>query len=264
MLQKIVPFFLLILLISCSSDDSTASCKLMSVKVGVLFQEEMQNPFVTPYDPNSSGRLTFIYGSNNKISEVHGGVLLFPPGQSLMTWMYHDSVVDLVTYSQDTVKVHFNSGNPSSRKKKFFKIRNGKVVYRKDMDNIYTNEYTYTYSGNTINETMNGQPYRTFTMVDGNLVSVERLYYNSTNQIAGKKEYRFMNYDNSQNLLKGMFYVSGAFFTAFSDNNYQRLEINNYTYSNGIYTLNGNGYSQGPPFTYDENNIADVFEQSCD
>lgn len=263
MRQKISVFLIYILLVSCSSDNSLSPiCKLLSVKVKVLFHEDLS--ITSAYNPNFSGKLNFEYDNQNKLTMVKGGVLVPPPGQFLTNWYYDDSVVDLVTYSSDTIKVHYNSTNLASTNKKAFKLDNsGRLLYKKETKGNIINEYNYAYNGNTILETRNGYEYRTYTMSNGNLVSIEQFYRSGIgNAITGKKQFLFLNYDATENLLKGKYYIDGAFFNGFSNNNYQRFEMNQYSYNNGTYTQTSNYYATFP-LTYSSDNVADVFEKSC-
>ena len=69
----------------------------------------------------------------------------------------------------------------------------------------------------------------------------------------------FENYDTSINLLEGHFFITGAFYKAFLDNNFNSIEINNYRYVNGEFVLKSNSAFS---FKYgvDSKNIPDLYE----
>ena len=96
-------------------------------------------------------------------------------------------------------------------------------------------------------------------MNGNNLASVEKFVYNSDRTISMKTEIFFSNYDHSLNLLKGKFFINGAFYRAFSENNYNKVVVKNYSMDNNQLTL----YSiLGDSISYQVNsaNIPDLFE----
>ena len=269
MFKKIIPAICLVVLCACSGDDTTATdpCKVTSVARKVLLVDDVT--LSTNYNPTFSNKLTFEYDAQNRISKIHGGLVLMAPGQGLNSgWLYYNEVEDAVSYHNDTIRGDY-SNNQTNKPyiKEFVTNHNNQLTYRKLTSFIYNttviDEYTYTYTANQVIENKNGQLYRTFYLENGNVTKVECIYHDSsTGAITGKKDYVFSNYDDKPNLVKGKYFVNGLLYTAFSSNNFQRMDTNTYTYSNNEYVLNGNGYLFFT-LTYDSDNTADIFEKVC-
>ena len=64
-----------------------------------------------------------------------------------------------------------------------------------------------------------------------------------------KKEILFTEYDDRPNPLKNKFYILGAFYRAFSKNNYVKVSINEYDWIDGVFVKN-QIFSFTVPFQY--------------
>lgn len=78
-------------------------------------------------------------------------------------------------------------------------------------------------------------------------------------KIISKVEFIYSDYDQSINLLKGFYYIHGAFYNAFSINNYKKREVNTYSCSNNQYTQISSSIVS-INYSIDSNNIPDLFE----
>ena len=173
---------------------------------------------------------------------------------------------DLITYENDIIKVQY-SHNFTSPYTKEYVIIDGRLVNRK-VTNLYPLKsepilYTYHYKDNEITEMVNGRVYRKFLLSDGNLLKVEQIKYSfPDNEIIGKREYIFSGYDNSENLLKGKFFISGALFKAFSKNNYSNIDVCDYGIFDNVFILLDTASSTYES-SYDSDNISLIFEREC-
>jgi hypothetical protein len=265
-MKKYALFLAVLLLASCSqNNEPTISCKLNKVKIITLIYDDL-SPII--YSTSFSGNLTLEYNNDGSVSKVYGAFLNYPSGSSLSNWANNDNTYDEYNYSGNTLTVtHSANRNEKPYIKEFNFANNGQLLSKK-VTNLYPFtsspiNYTYEYIGDTILEKSNGTLYRTFYLSNGNLQRVEKLMTNLSGQIIGKNEYTFENYDNTPNLLKGMYYINGAFFKAFSNNNFQKYTYQNYNYVNNEFVPNGNSKSISFSLTYNSDNVASIFEQNC-
>ena len=268
MLKNIFCSLLFLALFSCSNDSNDGdSCRMTSIMTLSSHIDDV--PMANLYNPNFSGRLHFEYGGNNKIKKVYGGLRIYynTSGQGpTITWRRDDSVVDSITYHQDTIRVDCSSNGYDKPYVKKFVINNNQLVYRSTLTNTYNTtylyEYTYEYNGDTILENLNGQLFRTFTMSNGNLVKIEQINRGGNGNIVGKKEMIYSNYDNAENLAKGKFFINGLLHKSFSANNYQSYEIIDYYYENNEYVPGNTSYLNFI-MSYDSDNLPIIFERNC-
>lgn len=265
-MKKYILFLVVLILASCSqNNEPSISCKLNKVKIITLIYDDL-SPIM--YSTTFSGNLKLEYNNDGSVSKVYGTFLNYPDSNSLSNWVNNDNTYDEYTYSGNTTTVtHSANTNQKPYIKEFNIATNGQLLSKK-VTNIYPYQsspinYTYEYNGDTILEKRNGTLYRTFYLVNGNLQRVEQINTNFSGEIIGKNEYTFENYDNTPNLLKGMFSINGAFFKAFSNNNFQKYTYKSYNYVNNEFVQNGNSKSLSFTLTYNSENIASIFEQIC-
>ncbi|UMY67002.1 MULTISPECIES: hypothetical protein [unclassified Flavobacterium] len=256
-------FALAAIVFGCSNDESEPSCRLISVSTLPLWFEDYLTG-VPSSDPTFDGKLHFSY-VNGKIAKVKGGMMRrSDPHTFFMTGSVEDSLV----YNGDSVRVYVaHNIDPFLQRVHTYRITNNQLTYWKKAEVsvsglVYFPNLTYEYNGDTILEKRNGNLWRVFEMQNGNLTKVTQNFYDAQGQYAGKREWLFTDYDTSPNLLKGKFYIEGAFFAAFSNNNYRRWE------ERSSYVLDGQEIFGGPSYveyglTYDADGSATLFEQSC-
>lgn len=269
-MKKFFPLaFIITILFSCSGNDdrneTIKSCKLLNVKIVALTYDDFVFS-TTTFDPNFTGKINFEYDNQNRISKVKGSFVNIPSGNDLKNWVMSNEAEDLVTYQNNVIKVQY-AYNFTSPYTKEFVIDGDKLISRK-VTNLYPLKsdpvvYTYEYNGNDINEIVNGKVYRKFTLSNGNLVKVEQIKYSfPNNEVIGKREYKFYNYDSTENLLKGKFFISGALFKAFSKNNYSKIDIDDFVISNNDFVLADSSTFDFVP-SIDSDNISTIFEREC-
>ena len=230
-------------LISCTADDNTETCKMTSTKTAALYYD---NIYLVAYNPNFSGKIRFEY-TGGKITKILGGPQYSSFG--FTDYIFLDTIENDVSYANDTIYVENNtygyySENPYVEK---YVIKNGKLKYRKSYtwmqgSGPWATEATYEYSGDDIFEKVNGVLARTFHTENQNLVHVEQIHYGLSGEIWGKTTWSFSNHDDNDNLLKGKFFINGAFYTAFSKSNWREIVVQKYTYENGQFTPNENTF----------------------
>jgi hypothetical protein len=275
MIKKIAFVFLLSsLAISCSNDENSAdpiisgpqvNCQLTTINVSTLTIDDIK---IEGYNSGFTGKLHFDYDNQNRVIRIRGGLkATYTLGSLAPKWAYYDDITDTITYTDNVISVRYSNNSQVRPFDKEFTIAEGKIQSRKVTS--YTGfsltpvTYTYEYTDTGVVEKKDNVVYRTFTIDNGNLIKVERLsrhYF--TGEIVAKEELIFGDYDTSKNWLKGNFFINGAFFKAFSANNYRTFARNDYIVENGIYVLQSD-YSSWMAFGYDANNVAEIFSVDC-
>lgn len=246
-----IKYNLLILLfvsLSCSSDDTVDSnvsnCQITAANPLQLFYEymdELELGSTTTGPFTSFDGIHFEYDSSNRINKVFGGPVMVPVGGNLIEWVMSNSVEYDILYSENTISIMSNYEPLYEGNLRLFNITNSNLINRTVTipQGLLTQEVTfnYTYEGNTILEYKGDELYRTFYLENGNLVKVEELRYGNLtdplgepNTLIGKNELVFSEFDNLPNLLKAKFYIDGAFFKGFSNNNYHAIELKRFNY----------------------------------
>jgi hypothetical protein len=142
---------------------------------------------------------------------------LITVGNSVVTYSKRvDSEGNILEYSSNPITYYLNTQNKIEKITKTF-----------NNSNLY--EYSYIYSGDSIQEMINDSILgRTFYYNVNNLAKVVTKKFNTQGKLISKKEMLFENYDQNPNPLKNHYYLPGAFFRAFSNNNYKSLTIQEY------------------------------------
>ncbi|WP_372792838.1 hypothetical protein [Lutibacter sp.] len=252
-------FFLIIILqfmFSCSDNNEDAlKCKLTSCEVSALFYPEINQPI--SYNPNFSNKIYFEYNNQDQIIKVLGGLVRISDGANFYNYAFVNNVEATVSYVNNTI----TNGNST-----YLILENGKLISRKTINPMYgiEVEYNYEYHENKILELSDNRLIRTFYLINDNLTRIEEIFHNNNGEvIVGKRDIIFSNYDTSKNLLKGLFFIHGAFYKAFSNNNYKTVELNSYDYENNNYILRETNYSLNFNFDVNSEGIPDLFEQDC-
>lgn len=271
MIKKLISItFLSIVFFSCTNGDEnpkpvlTENCNIRSVKTKTLLFDDIA---LDGYNESFPETIAFEYDDLQRIVSVRGGLKATGGIDTLMHWTLFQEVNDTITYDNNVISVKYsNNVSPRPYDKEFVisgnQLLNRKVTSYNSPFSVNPVTYTYEYNSTGIIEKINNVVYRTFTIENGNLVKVEHLAYNSANAIVLKEEYLFSNYDNSDNLLKGKYYINGAFFKAFSNNNYKSYVYNKYLVENGNYKLEKQ-YSLNIDFVNGPQNFPDLFTRNC-
>lgn len=237
---------------SCSSDDNSTedNCKLLSYQSAQLYYEYLdRNLFgaTNSFSLNFDG-VNLVYDNQNRISGVSGGPRKIPSGPNLSEWIMSNDVAYSITYSGNTVTTTSVVTSFFGETNNVYTISASKIDSRSVIllvGLIYdTVHFTYEYGNNKVLEYKNNALYRTFYFEDDNLLKVEELRYGNLenpfgepNTLVGKFEIVFSEFDILPNLLEGKFYLDGAFFKAFSKNNYHKIERLQYIFNQETQTF---------------------------
>lgn len=262
---KIIYVGIILVLISCSTDDSVETnkklFKILSAKTNTLIYDEINEPVL--FNPNFLNKINFEYNTQNQIYSIIGGPVLILVGTNVDGYTFVNDVINEIRYSGDTIITENSINNINNPDIYKYVIKNDKLVFKQVIANssfYYTFNYNYEYVDNRIIEYLNGKEKSIYFLTQNNLTKVEKFNYNLTGDvIIGKQEMFFSNYDESINLLKNHFFINGAFYKSFSDNNYNSYEIKEYSFENNQYILINTALSSFN-YTVDSNNIPNLFD----
>lgn len=263
--------FAFVSLLSCSRNEDNSKtpkndCKIVTAKTyNYLFDDVAISTSSSDVNFN---KFTFEYNSENRINKVTGGLVVASSG-NLGAFYLSNVASDEITYSGSTVLVKVSANMTIRPYDKEYVIENGKILSQKIIskfpvsNNTLSTNFNYEYSGNQVLEKFNGvlnnRINKTLTIDNGNLGKVIKWMYDSDGNINGKTEIIYSDYDKQENLLKGKFFINGAFYSAFSNNIYNKVDSKSYDLTNGVYVLNGNHFTA----TYNPTSTSNYFERNC-
>jgi len=258
------------LLFSCkdSKDEPQIHYKLKTIKSSLLYYEELYNSsyFYVPYsnivwDKNFNSTTALQYNEQNQVISTNYGASIYPIGTNQNYIAFSKTNIDKIQFNGDVINTEncFPYSNYTDTIK--YIIKDEKLLERIVLIGYFNqkHDYSYQYANDKIVETMNGLKTSEFYLTNSNITKIEKFQYNNSNEIVSKTEFIYSNYDQSINLLKGYYYIHGAFYNAFSTNNYKKRIVNTYSYSNNQYTqISASSLSIN--YNIDSNNIPDLFE----
>ncbi|WDF46502.1 hypothetical protein PQ459_16570 [Chryseobacterium sp. KACC 21268] len=258
--------FAFVSFLSCSRDEDKSEtpengCNIVTAKTqNYQFDDVIIS--MSGFDVNFN-RFFFEYDSQRRINKITGGLVGSPPGD-LGGFYLSNKASDEITYSGNTVSVKVSANMTIRPYDKEFVIENDRIISQKVTSKypFQTSDpvtYLYEYSGNQILEKVNSRLTKTITVENGNLSKVIKWRYSLDGNINGKTEIIYSDYDNQENLLKGKFFINGAFYSAFSNNIYNKIDSKTYDLLNGAYVFNGNYFNT----TYDPASTSNYFEKNC-
>lgn len=271
------------LLVSCSTGDdinSEDNCKLVSYEAAQLyfdyFPREDLGFRVDNFDPNFEG-IQIEYDANNIITRIIGGPTPFPMGSNLTGWMISDQTQYDIDYSENVTSITSVLESFYGDTTNDYTIINSKVVERSIIiPQGLLNEkvdFTYQYQGNTVLEYKEDDLYRIFHLENNNLIKIEEFVYHDINNplqesdiLYAKYETIFSEFDDLPNLLQGKFFIDGAFFKAFSSNNYHKVELKYYLFNTETEEFeldNSNTNWRSYNFGVNEDGSSGLFKSDC-
>lgn len=233
--MKKIAILSLIILAACSCKKDvivTATPKLLSCNIGYLvFNEDLQklNGNSINYTPSdTSGTFcTYSYKDGTLIWST-GGMVPIPSGMNLNNKLFMTDAYDSIEVVDNSVYVFSkwkfeNAIHPRPYAPATYLLDSQKRLLRitEHLNGGTDNIYEYTYSNNLITETSNISASRKFYFENNNLVKVLTEFPNLQGVVGKKIEILFHNFDNKPNPFKNMYYAEGAFYRAFSANNYE-------------------------------------------
>jgi hypothetical protein len=266
--------FIILATFGCKKDESPSSShKLINCKIEYLFfQDDIQfSEIHTLNFPSGDSVLVCSYTYDpDHLAKITGGFVPIPQGTNLTNYLFSDYAYDSLAVNNNAFYLfskfidgdgitHEYSSNPTI----FFLNSQNKLIKINKRDAFNPNGFylNYIYSENQITETVNnGSTNRKFYIENKNLVKVMTERYNSQSVLSWKKEILFQDYDDNPNPFKDMYFVRGAYFRAFSENNYQSYTINEYCQLSdstfGIYKT----YHFSMPITYNSDSYPNFGE----
>ncbi|MCB0399185.1 MAG: hypothetical protein KDD26_06075 [Winogradskyella sp.] len=271
-------------LFSCSASDddnnSENNCNLISFEPAQLYYEFFPRQDlgfrVNGFDENFEG-IQIEYAEDDRITRIIGGPTAVPAGVNLTDFIMTDLIQYEVNYSGNNIDIttifDFDQTETITN---YYTITNSRILERSVIrPRGIANEridFTYEYIGNKVFEYENEELFRTFYFENNNLIKVEELiYFNPDNifedsdMLYGKYEIIFSEFDNLPNLLKGEFFIDGAFFKSFSDNNYHRVEDKYYLYNQQTeeFEWNNNTNWRSYNFGVNDDDSSGLFTTDC-
>lgn len=243
MKKAIIPFIVIITVLSCKKDENlTITPKLKNCRVEYLYfaddimMRNNQSRDINPFDSIFTG-CSYFY-KDDKTIRVHGGFVTIPNGSDFTHQSFTKDAYDSICQIKNTVYVfpkYIVEGHTYENKSNstIFYFDSQQRLIKINMQDVLSQTFidlTYTYSANLITETdNNGLTRRKFYFENNNLVKVVYEKNDAQGAVFWKLEILFQEFDNKPNPLKNLFFVRGAFFRAFSENNYKSFTRNEYS-----------------------------------
>ncbi len=238
MKQTAVLLCILLSLASCKKDKDTLSVhRLIDCRVEYLF---LRDDIMVPADQESliaqDARQSAYTYTGDHVTRVDGSMILVPAGTNLNRYLFANNGYDSLVPGDNSVVCYwksFDNGiirtyplNPYI----FYTDAQGRLtrVFRTDGFHPGGYELHYVYAGDSIVEQYaDGSVRRTFYLSHGNLRKVLTKKH-LQGKLFSMHEILFYSYDNGPNPFRNRYYLRGAFFRAFSENNYLEYKVNDY------------------------------------
>jgi len=258
-MKKIVLIFsFLIVILSCDNNDSNPDRILKNIAVEYLYFDDgirFINTTLGFSPANPLETICSINYKNNAPVKIIGGFRQEASGYNLSNFVFSEDVSDSIVHDGGKVIVYtipkftyYISDNPDNPL--IYSLSADKSLQNITRRNGFVTNYAY--SGNIITETNSeGDVLRKFYLENNNLVKVEQEYFMPDGDLFKKIEILFKGFDNNPNPLQDKYYLIGAFFRAFSVNNFEEYTINTYFSSDGINLELQNTYTFSMPINYD-------------
>lgn len=266
MKKSAVLLFIILAFIGCTKDEIptiTPKLKTCGIQYLLLFEDiqwlNSGNHIII--DPNDTTGALFSYTyTEEKITRSTGGFAGIPSGSNFSNLLFSKDTYDSIIFEGSSIytftkwkysnTIHESQFNPA-----IYTLDSHKrlsTIFKRDNYRPEGYALTYTYSDNLITETNpKGQISRKFYFENKNLVKVITEYYDIQGVLAMEKEIVFMGFDDKPNPFKNLYYVNGAFYRAFSENNYKNYTIREYfVLADGTTTPLGTYTSYAWPITY--------------
>jgi len=238
MKKILIPFVLIFCFVGCEEpDEVSVNSPLMSCNAQYLNFEDNHlfgNTGVV-YPPPDSGKTRIVFDyDGNRIVKVSGGFDFIPGGANFIEGlMFTSEIYDSIVHQGNAAYVY-------TRPERHYTFTNDQpenpIAYETD-DRGYLKKVTrrsgkelfYAWEEDKITEmTRDEETIRTFYMAAGNLMRVEAITTRNNGEPWKKKEMIFTGYDQAPNPLRNKYHILGAFYRAFSQNNYTKMTIHQY------------------------------------
>ena len=260
MYKYLIPVLAIILLAGCETFDTrkinkdllNCTVEYLNFTDNFLFENQVVN-----YDPQEPYNKIYFKYENNTITRVTGGVRYLPGGTSLYgDLIFSNESYDSIIYCSDSILVY----TLPELYFLFFDNPKNPIIYLIDSNDRLVKiirrdglELTYEYADNIITEKSNDErKTRRFYLENMNLQKVETLMTDNKGMVVRRKEILFKDYDGNPNPFYSKYYILGAFYRAFSRNNYETYTINEYALEDNEFTLKGS-FTFSMPISYTRN-----------
>jgi len=244
MKKSAVLLFVIFTAISCTKDEIpsvTPRLKNCGIEY-LLFQDEITisgNQSIN-FLPNDSSVVACSYTyAGGQLTKSTGGFVPVPLGSNFSNLLFTPDAYDSIHFENNAIHtyakinlggtIHTDISSPTI----FSLDSQNKLIKISKKDTFHPNGFdlNYTYSENQVTETdNNGLTRRKFYFENNNLIKVVTEVYDLQGELFSKKEILFQEFDNKPNPFKHMYFVKGAFFRAFSENNYHKFTVNEYSH----------------------------------
>jgi len=253
MKRHLLILFLFLNILGCEkSEIESHPKKLKNCDLGyLLFSDNLRsiNNSLIVYPPNSGSNIFSYLYQNNQIVRVNGGLIPIASGSNLSKELLSPLAFDSIVYTGEDIYLHQKMDINGSIIEKdlspgIFTLDSKKrlnKINRKDAFNMNGYDLFYAYADNQIVETdAVGRIRRKFYFENDNLTKVVSQFANIQGDVTLSEEILFQDYDDKPNPFKNLYYVTGAFYRAFSKNNYTSYTINHFgLLPDGSFGING-------------------------
>lgn len=224
--------FTFLFLFGCKKDDQpTPALKLQNCDIDYLnFSDDYRfanSTLVYPPKDRVETICTYEY-ENDKIVKVTGGFLRVPSGSNFSNFVFSRDVFDSIVYNSNEISVFTKYTNlplANTSTPVIYNLDSQNRIQKLTLNNGFDTsfEVNYTYSNNEITEkNKNGVILRKFYMEGNNLVKIVKESLDFQGKLFSREEILFQEYDTNPNPFKNKYHISGAFYRAFSENNYKK------------------------------------------
>ena len=254
-----ISLLLSILLLSCEKDNEVSPDKrLRNCAIEYLYFEDnhlfRNNDYSFPAADALELKVRFKYKGEDIIKSI-GGFLPVPDGTNFSNLIFKSEAYDSIVHQPNTTKVYTKpeveyiwDDDPSNP-----------IIYKTNKNNrlqkVIRRDSTtcnYVYSDDLIIEKdSENNIRRKFYFENNNLIKVETEDTNSEGVVDYRKEILFQDYDNKPNPLQNKYHILGAFYRAFSENNYEDIQVYEYERRDGEMKVTTD-YWYEMPIDYDD------------
>jgi hypothetical protein len=254
-MRKSLLLLSLALLIGCEKNDNESgshylkNCNVEFLNFSRDYRFQGRELYILPND-TSETLVSYEY-KGEKAVKVIGGFKIVPSGSNFSRGIFSADIHDSIVYDGDTVKV-FERRNTIYQPAPTLYIYNAQHKLVKLVCSNGWQEINYSYSDSQIIESgKTGNVLRTMYFEKNNLFKITETQFDDYGIIRHKEEIFFEDYDSNPNPFKNKFHLFGGYYRAFSENNYSKITITDYSYNGDSLILTGS-YWYSMPIQYDK------------
>lgn len=264
MIKLSVCLLFLLLIIGCSKEniDTKPSQRLKNCKISYLlyndgFQVMSDGTYIL--DPwNNPADTCYFFYNNSGLNMIKGGLVPNPMGQGYPPYIFTLKAYDSIHHSNKNIFVTENYP-PGDTMINFFEefiynLNDLNQLVKLNIRNTFAHngfDLYYQITDSVITESFNNNVLRrTFYFENKNLVRVTSITKDPSGANFSKSEILFEDFDDHPNPFRNMYFMRGAFYRAFSENNYRKYTINKYYFADDSTWHMASTFSKSMPVTY--------------